>query len=317
MRTFSTISDHQLVKKLKANIKERKLDHLFMYMGENAKHFYKQSVKKSLSEEKYFTSEEYKKLISPYIQKDKKIAVICLGCGNAEREASLLADYNNIDIICVDSSRSMLNLANKTLKKYNIKNAFFIESDFRTTDFKNDITSFTKEYDYRIFTCIGGTLGSVSQTDIADTFYNLLGPSDYMWVDCMTRSSLDPTSDISLFNRLEKIIFEKNRRLFWLYPLQDMGINIDKGRIAIHAISESSVGVLKFTFCFEFTEYDTILMRGEVIHFRPQESIPLSLFRVYHIPTMISFFESSDLKLIKKQLSETNGQLIFQKGRNI
>lgn len=314
----SITSDSELGNEFKNNLEHRALEQKFSYMEDSALVYYDRKNLKSA----YMTDpadtlhiDDYIKFVSKVIKQKEETVIIVLGCGDMAREVEIvknIGDKYSIDLIGVDSSLAMLDIAEKTINDNDVE-AFLIHADFTKRKFRDDIDSLTKKYKKRIFAFIGGTFGNVNQTAIADSLYNLLDKDDLLWVDAQLRVSLKKLDDIKSFNAFFSLTKVPARVKFWTLPLRRVGIPVSAGEIVMDTEEESSVGILKFTISFKFKKLTKIIYNKEVIHFSNNDKISLYYFRIYHAPTFIKFFRDHGFELLDKHLPKKKGQFLFRK----
>lgn len=70
-----------------------------------------------------------------YFDKTKKINVLDLGCGTGNLSKRVLDKYPNANIVCVDISQNMINIARQKLVDY--KNVEFVVGDIEEIEFKD------------------------------------------------------------------------------------------------------------------------------------------------------------------------------------
>jgi uncharacterized SAM-dependent methyltransferase len=116
----------------------------------------------------------------------KKNLFVGLGCGKAYMDEIILKKFvktkYNIDYFGVDTSKSMLNMAIKTLEKFNFTKKFIL-SDFFSRDLKSEILRLSAGYDNKVYTIFNNTFGNLNQTRIVNTLNNILVPGDKIWID--------------------------------------------------------------------------------------------------------------------------------------
>jgi hypothetical protein len=250
------------------------------------------------------------------IRKDEKVAIVSLGCGNSERERGVLKKLhdNGYDFIYigVDISKPMLKMAEKALKNLDVEKQFVI-GDVANENFKDNITQLIKDYPKKIFAFLGGTLGNVNQTNIADVLYDTLSKGDTLWLEVVVRSDVSMETDMRMFNRYASYLGNKEIMNFYFHPLAKIGVPMSAGRIILKSFQEKSVGALHFTYSFNIKKKVVVTYKGETLHLLPGEEIELQNNRVYHPETLIKFFSEHDFTLIDKCIGEIWGQMMFQK----
>lgn len=320
--TITLVSDLDHEKGFLTSIKRREIEQKFIYLGENAHEYYHSTHMNKVATTGYWdnmlTAEKATKFIANLVKEDaKKVALVSLGCGNAKVEAELLMNLGNSEkytFIGVDSSKEMLQLAEDMFNQKNLEGLFFC-ADFSSEEFNNEIkTKLQKDkYDQVIFLLVGSTLGNVSQTEIVDTLYNVLNKGDVLYLDIMTRPSLDKQDDLMIFKSYSQLLNNVERIRFYANPVISLGIPEDNMKITLKAVSESSIGVLCFQYAVEILKATLIEYRGERIHLLPPEEIKFLEIRTYHTETMISYFLMHNLLLLDHELSGYHGQFAFYK----
>lgn len=300
------------------DIRDRHLDQKFLYTDpESALQYYRvlEEKKKKMATQD-FTGDEYFTFLKDRLTKDERIAIISLGCGNSEREKKILKELkeNGYDFIyvAVDSSHPMLEMSEKELADLSIEK-WFIEMDMTDNSFKDKIVELTKDYPKRIFSFLGGTLGNVNQTNIADVLYNILSHGDLLWLEVGARLDMTTESDLRLFNRYASYLQNDQVMSFYFHPLAKIGVPYDTGKMNLKTQQERSVGALLFTYYFTFGKKFVIELDRETIHFLPNEEIELQNNRVYHPETLISFFEEHEFAGVNRQTKGGWEQILLLK----
>lgn len=317
-KTYILLSDLDIDLDFLHDIKHRKFEQKLLYLEEGAEKFYNGEKKSGgvVIKGRILNNDDFIKFIEPRIDSKKKYALVSLGCGNANKEAVILSKLKNknISFFGVDSSRTMLERAEDNINKNDISGQLVL-ADFSSLKFKEEINNLTNKFDNRIFAFLGYTFGNVSQTDMVDTLYNILKKGDYIWLDVVTRDSLDQEEYLKKFNDCNKLLENKGMTNFFFHPLSVLGINRKYGKMVMDSFEEESIGVLRFRFSFQFEKPATVKYRNEVIHILPPEKIKLLDIQIYHPKTMIHFFELHGFKLVDSQVvnNSNNGQFLFVK----
>ena len=317
-KIISYISDAGLEKKFMHCVRDRHIEQKFLYTDKSgAAQYYKilEAKKRKMGKKSYGVEDDYI-LLSQIIRKNEKVAIISLGCGNSERERRILEKLHkegyNFIYIGVDSSKPMLKMAEETLKDLNIEKQFVV-SDIANENFKDDISQLTKKYPKKIFAFLGGTLGNVNQTNIADVLYDTLSEEDILWLEVAIRSNIDMETDMKVFNRYASYLGNKEIMDFYFHPLAQIGVPRSTGNIILKSFQERSVGALHFTYSFNIKKKVVVTHKGETLHLLPGEEIELQNNRVYHPKTLINFFSEHDFTLIDKCIGKVFGQMLFKK----
>lgn len=317
-KIISYISDTGLKKKFMHCVRDRQIEQKFLYTAKSGATQYYEILKdkqRKMGNKIYGVEDDYT-LLSQVIRKDEKMAIVSLGCGNSERERKILEKLHNEDYnfiyIGVDSSKSMLKMAEKTLKDLNIEKQF-VASDIANENFKDDISQLTKKYPKKIFAFLGGTLGNVNQTNIADVLYDTLSEEDILWLEVAIRSDVNMETNMKIFNRYASYLENKEIMDFYFHPLAQIDVPRSAGNVILKSFQEKSVGALHFTYSFNVKKKVVVTHKGETIHLLPGEEIELQNNRVYHPKTLIDFFSEHDFILIDKCIRKSFGQMLFKK----
>lgn len=312
------ISKEELEKAFEQGVRDRYIDQKFLYIDKEGADNYYNAAKKDRepSSSVNLSSEDYFNFLKDHIHIGQKIALISLGCGNASLEKlsikKLVEEGYDIMYVGIDISKPMLHLAQENLAEIDIEK-HFIETDFFSESFKEEIVYLTEGCNTRIFAFIGGTLGNVNQTNIADTLYNLLSKEDVLWIDVRIRPDTSLESNMLLFNRYASFLDNPNQVRFIFHPMSMINVPLSSGKINLVTIHEKTVGALLFRFYFKFDQKVIINLHGERIHFLPDEEIKLQNIRVYHPETLISFFKEHEFRFVDMQIKNGRGEFIFRK----
>lgn len=311
------ISKDDLEKAFEQGVRDRYIDQKFLYTDEEgANNYYVVANKNNASLVANLSSDNYFDSLKTHISLNQKIALISLGCGNASIEKlsvqKLVEEGYCITYIGIDISKPMLHMAQKNLSDIDIEK-HFIETDFFDESFKQEIVALTTECDVRVFAFVGGTLGNVNQTNIADTLYNLVSEKDILWIDVLIRPDTSLESNMKLFNRYASFLNNSDRQNFYFHPMALIGVPLSSGKINLVTIHEKTVGTLLFRFYFKFEQKVVIDLHGERVHFLPNEEIKLQNIRAYHPETLINFFKEHEFQFVDMQITNNIGKFIFRK----
>lgn len=316
-KIISYVSNKELEKEFTKDVRMRNVNQKFFYLDEiSAESYYKTTYKDRKHLKEKFTGQEYFKFLKNKINPKEKNVFISLGCGNSTPEKDTLKELfkNNfhLNYIGIDISKIMLDMAKNTLRDIRLKKKF-VCVDFSEDTFIREIGNLTKEHNKKIAAFVGGTIGNVNQTNIADILFNVLSKGDLLWIEVLTRPDLSMESDMKIFNMYAAYLEDKDEVEFFFHPLKKIGIPFSSGKLNLKTTKEKSVGALLFTFCFTFKEKVVINTHNEIIHLLPDEEIELLGIRVYQPDTLISFFEEHGFTLIDRQAKGNYEQIMFKK----
>ena len=314
---LSYISETDQKKEFYHNVQNRHIDQKFLYLDKSSVEVYYKTTHKHISKKSTDISDKscYTTL-KKYIQKDIRTAIISLGCGNSgiEKQAikQLVEEGYKIMYVGVDTSQEMLDLAEKNLSDIKT-DKIFLHIDMVDGDFKEEITEVTKHCGKNIFGFLGGTLGNVNQTHIADSMYNTLGKGDLLWIGVKIQPNPTMEENMKLFNYYAKYLSDGTEKM-WFKPLEEIGVPFSAGRMNIKMTHEHSVGALLFIFYFTFDKKVIVDMDGKKIHFLPNEEVQLQNIRAYHPETLIQFFEEHEFKFLDMiDRKNDRKQFVFKK----
>ncbi len=306
---YSVISDAELEAEFVDCLKTRNISQRLAYLGDSAFHYYEAYGdgynKKNIDEDTVtYAKEKYYTILKDQIDPKQKNIFISLWCGNAHWELWMLERFEQdgiyIDYIGVDSSKAMLDLAHDRLQWLtNIKKTFLC-ADFMSPNFKEEIKNITNQYDRRIFGFLGWSFLNPNQTSLIDSLYNMLEPVDMMMFDVLGRHEDDVKVKMQVFNKYADYLSDPTMSKFMFSTLERVKIPFENGKLIIQTSEEPSIGAIKYSVLFQFTQKTVIKYRNELIHFLPGESIRVITFRNYMIDTLISFIEEHDFTIIHR-----------------
>jgi len=316
---YNLISDTDLDIELLRNLKERKLEQKHFYtIREAAVLFYQQHRKvprpyfnNSLNNDDYLNFFQ-----TNIINQKENIAIISLGCGNAQFEKNILNkvyyDGLKFTYIGVDSSKHMLNLAQDNLLDCKFgKN--FICADFGSYNFRSEVGYLINKYDNKLFILAGSTLGNITPTYISDMLANLLNESDHLWIVVALREGVRKEDDFKIFYHYSDYLKESSIKEHYFSPLKRMGVSMEDGQMTLDMEEEKSVGALKFIFSFVPNKKIIVKFREEIITILPEEKIELFNIRAYDKETFINFFKEHDFECVVSESKGNRGQFLFRK----
>ena len=321
---LTLLTPQKLIEDFVENLKNRKIDQKFFYLGQGAEAYYASIQKMRLANvNQYLPLDAFSDFVREHLLRQEINAFVSLGCGNAEQEVFVMSKLFNegfkFSFYGVDSSAEILNSASSQIKFIppTIKRTL-VHADLTTVSFRNEIEELVGSYPRRLFAFLGSTFGNFNQTNITDSFYNLLAPGDLLWFDAATRPGTTALEDLNLFNRYSAYLKVEDTVHFWLAPLLQVGIPRESGLMRLTTDKEQSVGALKFKYSFVFSKKVVVKVGDEILHFLPGEKIDTQTIRVYHADTLINFFQEHNFELIKSRVDRlsvdvSKGQFLFKK----
>lgn len=293
------VSDLELEKDIIDNVKNRLIEQKYIYLWKWAEAYYNAYSNSQFDPNNDLVFDFLKK----YFDKNKKIAIISLWCWNASQEKPLLTQLSkywyNFTYFWVDISRSMLDLAIKNLKELDIDKRF-IFSDLLWDNFKQEIIWLTKWYSNRFYCFMWRTFCNTNQTNVTDTFYNLLSDDDYLLFDVYTRKQDSNNVKLKMFNRYSEYLKPENinKTNFQYSILEMLWIPRENWQFKLEMKNEDSIWALVFSFWFYFQKKTKILFRNETLHILKGETIELYNIRNYYKDKLLDFFKEHDFKIV-------------------
>ncbi len=322
IKTEYRLSDDILENELISYVKKREMDQKFNYLWKWAEKYYE--VAASNADDKNIKWERYRHFFKEkiHIPKSKTFAFISLWCGNALEEKllleKLLEDGYMFSYIWVDSSKSMLHLAQKNLSTLWKLDQTFVCADFCDTSFIKNMNKLTKDIDQKVFFFFWRTFGNPNQTNITWSLYNILWKNDYLWFDILWRDWKKSSSKLKIFERYTVYVRSEDRNVFDFIPLSSLWVNISSGKMILRTKNEPSVWAIVYDFSFLFEKKVVIRVDSEIMHFLPGESISLMQIRNYDIEKFLHFLAEYDFLVVASELGKLPGwiidaQLLLQK----
>lgn len=246
----------------------------------------------------------------------KKIALISLGCGNANREKEILNKMTDagfdVSYFGVDSSKYMIQSGMDNLKNCSFPKKF-IFADFSLEKFKMRFEKTFKEFDIRIFAFLGGTLCNAPQDYMADVLRNMLKKDDILWIDASIKTQNSTALAGEYFERYLKYVQDPNWKKFVSFPLEHLGIKIDAGDLILQMDKEHPLNTFLFKFGFVLNQKNEVEINKEIVTLLKDDIVGLFRIRIYDLPSLISFFELRDFELIDKLVINNKAQILFKK----
>jgi len=298
-------------------IKQRRVDQKFMYFSSNAQRYYEfaKSFSKR-SKTNSFTVEDFVNTIKKYTSKSRSTAIVSIGCGNSEIEKNALIELNKegkkVAYFGVDTSRAMLQLSEDNMKglPYEIS---FVQADFMSWQFINEINHITEGYDERIFVCLDNIIGNLSQTEAVDSLYNVLQKNEILLLETTIREGVKKEDDLKLFKHFMEGLNDKALLDFLFFPLKRLNLDITDGRMVIDTFYDEFVGAIGGRFSFQMQEHKVVSVRNQELHLLAPEKIHLVSLRSYDQERLANFFEGHDFSLQGKELKGRRGLFAFKK----
>jgi len=225
----------------------------------------------------------------PFWTVERHIAFVSLGCGNAGPEKPLLhaaqaAGYP-VAYFGVDSSRTMLNLAQQNLADEPFSKKFVL-ADILRPDFVDKWHPLVAGYDTQVYAMLGGTFGNFEQTVIAEALARIVPAGDYLYLDVVPQFET-PDKNEELRNRL--VHLPQNLSLFFANLLEKLCIDQTAGELVGEEIYEEDVDALRYVASFRVREALEFPCFGGIVRCLPGESIELMNVRAYK-PTALQKF---------------------------
>ncbi|MFA7298813.1 MAG: L-histidine N(alpha)-methyltransferase [Candidatus Absconditabacterales bacterium] len=313
---YNLISDATLSDELSYCLRNRTLEQKFLYFNTGANRYYDIVG----TDKVYYSSYPYKLFVdfgTKYVfPKDKKMAIISLGCGNSDIEAFIfehLTKKFNIDYYGVDSAKNMLELSIERMK--NLKNIEqkFICADFSTNEFKRELSQLTLKDDVKIFTFFSNTFGNIDPNNIIDILYNLLKPGEKIWLDVRLRSGKSTKDDLKDFEKYYAYLSNSEMINLFLNPMEGLKINKDHGSFSLKTQKIKHLEAIKYQYSFVFKEKTSITIKNETTTILPGEELKIVNIHTYDPEGLITFFKGHDFKLIQKLIQNERGQFLFER----
>lgn len=222
-------------------------------------------------------------------RRDRRIAFISLGCGNAGPEKMLLrqmlADGHDLHYVGVDSSESMLELAAENLSEDAYRQSFVL-ADFSDPAFPERLHRVIEEDDVRVYAMIGGTFGNFDQRFVADMLAGLISPSDYLYLDVVPTQ---PTAHQNAKLRRRLSHLPENLSSFFDRLLGALGLSLASGEILREEQSDDDLDTMRFTFSFRVTERIRLSCLDEDMVLAPGQVVELFSIRAYEPASLVAF----------------------------
>ena len=237
----------------------------------------------------------------PFWTADQRIAFVSLGCGNAGPERPLLhtayAEGRDVAYFGVDSSRAMLELAQRTLADEHFPRTFVL-ADFTRPDFVEQWQTLVRPhqrphqrphlagFDAQFYALLGGTFGNFEQDVLAEVLARIVPEGHYLYLDVVPQYET-AAQNAQLRDRLIRL--PQNLSRFFENLLAKLDLDQTCGELATEEIDETATGALRYVVQFHVHAALDFPCFGGVVHLNPGESIELMNVRTYK-PTVLRQF---------------------------
>ena len=292
------------------------VDQKAFYFDEGAEMFCKSISMDGLNKGIKFDSDTFN-FIEKFLEKDKDVSLVSLGCGSGIREKILLniAEEKGYDIkfYGVDSSFQMIEKAQENLNEMKTS-CELIYADFSEENFFKELNSTIDKKSQKVFAFLGATLGNVPQNYIADKLNNMVNSDDILIIEVRGTEKLDDLASNKYFKKYLFNITDEDEINFLYAPLQKLGIDIDKGKLMLNMNREDAIKDLVFKFGFKVNQNMKFKLNNEKITLLEGDYIKLFEIRVYELKALKKFFEIRNFKCLGFQmLNEDLLQIAFKK----
>ncbi|MGC9399659.1 MAG: L-histidine N(alpha)-methyltransferase [Anaerolineae bacterium] len=282
---FTTRCKRDYVTRLR---EEHVIDQHVLYTtdGAHAFYYYRSADLKEIEWE-----DEYRFFLQQPLWTDHEtVALVSLGCGNADPEKPLLArlhaDGRGIAYVGVDTSKVMLDLAQRNLNGAPYPRSYVL-GDFTTAAFRDAIAPLLAPYDARVYTMIGGTFGNFEQRRIGEALRRLIAPGDYLYLDVVPKAQAEQELG-ALKSRFARL--PQNYRRFFTNLLERLNVPQEAVKIVSQEQAEpAGLDTLRTTFFIEPQQEVTLTYFGERITLAAGEHVEVLNIRAYD-PTSLKAF---------------------------
>ena len=230
-------------------------------------------------------------------RKDRRIAFISLGCGNAGPEKMLLrqmqADGYELHYVGVDSSERMLELAAENLNEDAYRQSFVL-ADFSDPAFAGQLHRVVQDDHVRVYAMIGGTFGNFDQTHVADLLTDLVPPGDYLYLDVVPTQ---PTEHQNAKLRMRLARLPDNLSEFFDRLLGALGLSRELGEILREERSDGALKTMRFTFSFRAAERIKLSCLDAEMALEPGQIVELFTIRAYEPASLAAFMADREFEL--------------------
>lgn len=315
IRTISSEVDlnKTVIRNLKYNLA---FDQKEFYFNKGAENFYSTIALDGVEDDEDYIEKNYQFLKKNFLNKNEKISLVSLGCGNSHREKRILEKANNdgfdLNYFGVESSMSMIELSQETLENTQFRSQL-IYADFSDDKFRTEFDYIINSSNKKIFAFIGATLGNVPQNYIANTLRNMLNKGDILWLDVRAQMELSNSSANQFFKVFLKKLHDPKQLEFIQFPLKKLNIPLDSGKITLEMIKENPMNTLLFKFAFQLNKEINLKISGEKMTLLKGDSLELINARVYELNSLKEFFEKREFEYKDHFIHNNILQIAFEK----
>ncbi|HQE92858.1 MAG TPA: class I SAM-dependent methyltransferase [Anaerolineae bacterium] len=275
---FDYLADFQQHKKVRQNL---------FYTLEGAETFY---TYRGEELQEISTDDEYAFFArQPFWTAARRSAFVSLGCGNAGPEKPLLhtahAAGKSVAYFGVDSSRAMLNLAQRNLAAEDFPRTFVL-ADFTRPDFVARWRPHLTGFDVQLYALLGGTFGNFEQDVIAEALARIVPAGHFLYLDVVPQYATE-TQNAQLRSHLMRL--PQNLSRFFENLLEKLGLDQTCGELINEERYEASTGAWRYVVQFHVHEALDFPCFGGIVHLMPGESIELMNVRAYQPAALQQF----------------------------
>jgi len=241
--------------------------------------------------------------------KDKRIAFISMGCGNAGAEKMLLrtlhAEGYLVDYFGVDASRAMLELARDNLADEAFERSFIL-ADFTAPDFVTKLQALLMDYDEQVVAVLGGTFGNFEQRTITDILATIIPTGRYLYLDVVPQFT---SEDANCTLRERLVNLPHNLNDFFLQMLGKLHIDPASGDLSAEEICEDEVGAFRYTACYrphDALDFDGF---GMSVHLDAGECLELLNVRAYDPDSLCDFITEHGFDFLDAYLPDVGSMV--------
>ncbi len=291
---------------VKALRKEHVIDHHVLYTTDGAHAFYHY---RGADLEQIDWEDEYRFFLQqPFWTHHGAVALVSLGCGNADPEKPLLAQLSAeeraVAYVGVDTSRSMLELARHNLSEAGYPRTYVL-GDFTTAAFRSAIEPLLAPYETRVYAMIGGTFGNFEQHQIAQALQRLIAPGNYLYLDVVPKTQAEQELG-ALKGRFARL--PQNYRRFFTNLLERLDVPQDAVKIVSQELAEPALDALRTTFFIEPQQEVTLSYFGEPVALAAGERVEVLNIRAYDPVALKAFMADHGFRFVGEFLPKV-GQL--------
>ncbi|HNT76589.1 MAG TPA: L-histidine N(alpha)-methyltransferase [Anaerolineae bacterium] len=240
----------------------------------------------------------------PFWQPDRTLAFVSLGCGNAGAEKMLLrqahAEGYPFAYFGVDSSRTMLRLADRTLADETFTRMFLL-ADFSTAMLRQTLEELLGIFDARLYVMLGGTFGNFEQPVIAGILQTLLTPGDYLYLDIVPLYG-EPERDQALRARLLQL--PQNMPLFFTHLLERLCIAPEAGELYGVETPDPDLEAWRYAYFFRAHDAFTFTCFLGDVALKSGESLELLTVRAYEPEALKTFMATYDFEFVTEYIPD-------------